>query len=334
MTVLSGQRVRPVPCFSGLAAATVAGLETLGLAFHQIHDDPERMAQAAETAHRVLGFESVAVPFDLAVEAGALGAEVDLHADVRHPIYPSIQKPLAASPASFDITPPARIAEQGRIPVVTEAIRLLKERVGSTAAVGAWLPGPYTLALQVVDMIEMVTGVAKDPEAVGRVLDVLTGVVIEVGHAYHEAGADFITVHEMGGSPGFIGPRPFEKVVQPRLKRLLEALPAPRVLSVCGNTNRAMPLLAACGADALSVDQTNDLARSRETLGPDVVLFGNIDPVGTLANGDEAAVRAAVRQAIEAGVDAVWPGCDLAPAAPAANLRAMVDEALKEQPGF
>lgn len=105
--------------------------------------------------------------------------------------------------------------------------------------------------------------------------------------AYSAAGADILTVHEMGGSPGFIGTPAFEKLVQPRLKRLIASLPAPRILSVCGDTNRAMPLLADSGAEALSLDQVNDLAHSREVLGPEVLLVGNIDPIGVLTNGDE-----------------------------------------------
>jgi len=269
------------------------------------------------------------VPFDLGVEAGALGARVDFHADAPYPIYPTIQ-PLADSPQELRVAAGAGAAGRGRVPVVLEAIRLLRERAGGEAAVGAWVPGPYTLALQLVSLTEMLTAIARYPADVGRILDELTEPLIEVALAYRAAGADFITVHEMGGSPGFIGPRSFERLVQPRLQRLLAALPAPRVLSVCGNTNKAMPLLAACGADALSVDQMNDLARSRETLGPEALLFGNIDPVGTLANGTEAEVRAAVRAAIAAGADAVWPGCDLAPNAPVENLRAMTDEAAKE----
>jgi [methyl-Co(III) methanol-specific corrinoid protein]:coenzyme M methyltransferase len=53
------------------------------------------------------------------------------------------------------------------------------------------------------------------------------------------------------------------------------------------------------------------------------LLFGNIDPVAVLANGTEAQVRDAVSSAISAGVDAVWPGCDLYPSTPLENLRAM-----------
>ena len=52
-----------------------------------------------------------------------------------------------------------------------------------------------------------------------------------------------------------------------------------------------MPLLAEAGADAFSVGQTNDLARSRQTLEAQLLLFGNIDPFKTLAKDDETSVR-------------------------------------------
>ena len=74
-------------------------------------------------------------------------------------------------------------------------------------------------------------------------------------------------------------------------------------------------------ADAISVDQLNDLGESRKIL-TDTLLFGNIDPVATLWHGDEAAITKAVHAAKEAGVDAVWPGCDLVPQTPVENLKA------------
>jgi [methyl-Co(III) methanol-specific corrinoid protein]:coenzyme M methyltransferase len=81
-----------------------------------------------------------------------------------------------------------------------------------------------------------------------------------------------------------------------------------------------MGLLALTGAGAISVDQTNDLIVSRAMLN-DILLFGNLDPVDTLWQGDETSIQAAVRGAKEAGVDAVWPGCDLAIQTPVQNLR-------------
>lgn len=337
--LFNGHRPARRPCFSGLMNVTLPGLENEGLRFGEVHTNPRKMAAAAASTHRLFGFESAVVPLDLCVEASALGAAVDFREQAPRPEFPIVAQPLAATPGEFDLKIPPDFIEHERITTVIEAIRILKEQVGCEpqsdlpqraavpfAVVGAWVPGPVTLAMQLIEIRNLTASMAREPEVVTRLLEPLTDVIIQVGMAYRAAGADFITIHEMGGSPGFVGPPVFKKLILPQLQRMIAALPRPLVLSVCGNTNRAMPLLAECGADALSVDQANDLARSRETLGPNTLLFGNIDPIGTLANGTEVDVREAVRRAIEAGVDAVWPGCDLWPLVPAANMYALVDE--------
>jgi [methyl-Co(III) methanol-specific corrinoid protein]:coenzyme M methyltransferase len=161
----------------------------------------------------------------------------------------------------------------------------------------------------------------REPRLVADALFHLSTFLSQVGVAYRNAGADFITIHDMGGSPGFIGPAKYEQFVYPAQKLLMAELPAPRVLSVCGNTNKSMELLAQTGADGVSVDQTNDLVASRKTL-TDTLLFGNIDPVATLWQGSQTEIEEAVRGTKEAGVDAIWPGCDLVPQTPIENLKA------------
>jgi [methyl-Co(III) methanol-specific corrinoid protein]:coenzyme M methyltransferase len=126
----------------------------------------------------------------------------------------------------------------------------------------------------------------------------------------------------MGGSPGFIGPAKYEQFAYPAEKYLIERLPKPRVLSVCGNTNKSINLLAQTGADAISVDQLTDLGQARKIL-RDTLLFGNIDPVADLWQGGETEIKEAIRRAKEVGVDAVWPGCDLVPQSPIQNVRAL-----------
>ncbi len=323
LALLGGQRGQRRPCFSGLISITEPGLQSLGLRFGEIHTDAAKMAAAAATSYRLFGLESAVVPTDMCVEAGALGARVDFRLDSPWPEYPSVSEPLDA----LDTAIPADLTRRERIATVLEAIRLLKADVGKAVAIGAWVPGPITLAMYLVDRAGLLSEIMSAPGQLARPLEALADLLATVALAYRDAGADFITVHEMGGSPGILGPDLFRRVVQPPLKRLIAALPAPRVLSACGRTNRGMKLLAECGAEALSVDQANNLEQSRTVLGQEALLFGNIDPVGTLANGDETAVRAAVRRAIDEGADAVWPGCDLWPRVPAANMQAMVDEA-------
>jgi uroporphyrinogen-III decarboxylase len=94
-------------------------------------------------------------------------------------------------------------------------------------------------------------------------------------------------------------------------------------LSVCGNANKSLGLLAQTGADAISIDQVTDLAAARAML-KETMLFGNLDPVRTLWQGDQAQVRESATRAREAGVDAVWPGCDLVIQTPIGNVKAMI----------
>ena len=330
LALLNRNRPGRTPCFSGLINVTSAGLDTLGLKLSEVHCEPVRMAQAAATTYRLFGFESAVLPLNLCVEAAALGARVDYGEKGQFMDWPRVVEALANSAQTFAPAAPSDLARAESVQAVTEAIGLLKQDVGGEIAVGAMVPGPFTLASLVIRLEPLLKETRTAPGAVERVLDALTEVVAQVALAYRAAGADFVTVHEMGGSPGFIGPPAFKRFVLPRLQRLMAALPPPRVLSVCGNTTASIMALAEAGADAISVDQLNDLAQSRQALGAGPLLFGNLDPVATLLDGDPAAVRRAVAQAQAAGVDAIWPGCDLWPEAPRANLHAMV-EAAKER---
>ena len=219
----------------------------------------------------------------------------------------------------------SRLIERGRVSLVCDAIRTLKEDIGNEAVIGAWTPGPFTLMTLLVEPVKLFLEMKREPEIVRSSLKQLSSLLSEVGRAYRNAGADFLTIHDMGGSPAFIGPARFEQFVLPALKDLIADLPKPRILSICGNTNASMSLIAQAGAEAVSVDQTNDLAASRKVLGEGTLLFGNIDPVATLSLGSESDVREAVARAKEAGVDAVWPGCDLVLQTPIQNLRAMIE---------
>jgi uroporphyrinogen-III decarboxylase len=87
--------------------------------------------------------------------------------------------------------------------------------------------------------------------------------------------------------------------------------------------DKSLHLLAQTGADAISVDQLTDLKAARDVL-KDTMLFGNIDPVETLYQGGEAQVHESVSKAKEAGVDAIWPGCDLVLQTPSQNVKAMI----------
>ncbi|MDP1714566.1 MAG: uroporphyrinogen decarboxylase family protein [Anaerolineales bacterium] len=325
LDLLSGNKIDSQPAFSGLIHVTAEGLQSEGLIFHETHKDVGKMAKAAASTFKLSGIPSAVLPLDMYVEAEALGAEINFRENSEFE-FPQVSKAGlfgSAKDLTAEITKGKEFLNEGRIKVVCDGIKLLKEDVGNDVVIGGLIPGPYTLLLLVADVKKMFIEMKKEPQAVTDALIHLSSFLAEIGTAYKNAGADFITIHDMGGSPAFIGPTKYEQFVWPAEKLLIEKLPKPRVLSVCGNVTSSLHLLSQTGADAISIDQTVDLAAARLAL-KDTLLFGNLDPVETLYRGDEARVRGSVVRAKEAGVDAIWPGCDLVPQTPIQNIKTLL----------
>jgi [methyl-Co(III) methanol-specific corrinoid protein]:coenzyme M methyltransferase len=323
LDLLSGKKIDTQPAFSGLIHITAAGLQREGLSFQEVHKDARKMARASASTFKLTGLPSAVAPLDMCVEAEALGAAIDFRETAEF-AFPRVAKPRFSSAKfiTFESEDDFEILNRGRIKLVCEALELLREDIGDEAVLGGMIPGPFTLLLFLVEPGGLFADMKREPGAVQEALAQLSSLLSRVALAYRNAGADFITVHDMGGSPGFIGPAKYEQFAFPAEKSLLTQLPSPHVLSVCGNTDPSMSLIAQTGADAISVDQLTDLGQARKIL-RGTLLFGNIDPVAALWQGNAAEITEAVRAAKAAGVDAVWPGCDLLLQTPLENIRTM-----------
>src|SRR5713226_7291851 len=253
------------------------------------------MAAAAASTFERFGFESAVVPFDLCVEAEALGAPVDFQDNVAAFLAPVVTQPFEPNLEAKNWPGLDQLDQSGRVPLVAEAIGRLKSGVGRFVVVGAWIPGPFTLSWQLFGADGWLSALGE-ADGVELWLATVGAALVRVARRYRESGADFITVHEMGGSPQVIGPASFRRWVKPALAGLFAALPPPAVLSVCGDTNAVVGDLVECAAGAVSVDHRNDLARSRQTVGRRALLFGNFDPVGGLSQGTPATVAQMVKE--------------------------------------
>ena len=318
------QKIDRIPVFSGMGNVTVHGLEKYGWNFPEIHTDARKMASMAASTHELFGFECAVAPFDMGVEAEVLGSKVNFYAHHTDVMYPTISEHAAEKVADLQIKPPSNLAGAGRIPVVTEALRLLKKEIGDQVAIGSWVLGPYTLAGQLVDLSDLSKSAYKRKDLVGDLLNKLAGVLIDIIRIYKEAGADYITVREMGAGPDILSPSIFATLIRPHLERIFAEIDSPSVLHICGDTNIIVEEMALCGADAISVESKNDVAETRRKLGPDAIILGDIDAYGVLVQGTPEDVDNAVKAAIDKGVSGIWPGCDIWPTAPRENMEALM----------
>jgi len=329
LKLLKGEKTDYIPVFSGMGNVTVHGLEKYGFKFPEIHTHAQKMALMAASTYQLFGFESVVVPFDMGVEAEALGSKVNYYAHATDILYPTISEHPAEKVEDLNLQVPSDLSQAGRIPIVTEALRILKKEVGDKVAIGSWVLGPYTLAGQLLDLSHLAKAAFKKKDLVGALLDQLASALIRIIGIYREAGADYITVREMGAGPDILSPKMFETLILPPLKRIFDEIASPKILHICGDTNAIIDQMASCHADALSVEKKNNVAETRQKLGPDVLIFGELDAYGVLSMGKPDDVDKAVKEAIDRGVNAIWPGCDLWPAVPKENMQTLINAAKK-----
>ena len=322
--VLRREKIDRVPVFSGMGNVTVHGLQKYGWNFVDIHTNAHKMATAAASTFQLFGFECAVVPFDMGVEAEVLGAQVNFYPHRTDVVYPTISKKVAEKAKDLTVQAPTNLASAGRIPLVTDAIRHLKSDIGREVAIGSWVLGPYTLAGQLVELADLAKSAFKSTNVVQKVLDTLAGVLIEICHIYRQAGADYITIREMGAGADILSPRMFKTLIQPHLQRILREIASPKILHICGDTDSIVELMAECGADAIAVEQKNHVAETRKKLGPDALILGNIDAYGVMVQGKPEDVDKAVKDAIAGGVNAIWPGCDIWPTVPRENMVALM----------
>jgi [methyl-Co(III) methanol-specific corrinoid protein]:coenzyme M methyltransferase len=324
LSLFTGQKTDKVPVFSGLIHVTAEGLESEGLSLYEAHHDAHKMARAAASTFRLTGMPSAALPLDLCAPAEALGATLNFYENGEY-LFPQPAQPLFSSTRYINqaFLDSQDFVHKGRLDLICQALRLVKEDIGSQTVISGVLPGPYTLLLYLTEPVNLFAEMKRESNAVRDALFQLASFLAMCGSAYRQAGADLITIHEMGGSPGFLGPDKFEEFVFPSVQQLISRLDGPTILSVCGNTNRSVGLLDLTGADAISVDQTNDIMVSRSVL-RGTLLFGNLDPVKTLRHGNPAEITESARSVRDAGVDAIWPGCDLVPQTSIENLKTLL----------
>ncbi len=310
-----------MPCFSGMGMITKQAVERTGVRFAQIHASADHMANVAISSAEIYGFDAVVVPYDMCAVAEALGRGISLYEESDDILYPTIPNKWNNID---EIEIPADYLKRGRMPVIDAAIRQLKEQVGEKLAVGGWVLGPFTLAGQIYELDLLLKGLKKNQAQIEALLSRLTDLTIDLARHYQKLGVDYLTVREMGSGTDLLSPRMWKTLIQPNLQRLMAALDSPKILHICGSTDMIMEMMHECGADALSVDQKNTLAASRQKMNNEALLLGNFDPYHTLCKAETQTVAPIIKQCIDDGADAVWPGCDLWPDVIPENVHAYV----------
>ena len=327
MAVLSGKKddVDRIPCVNSTAVSTLEFMKAYDAYWPAAHRDPVKMAKLGSAAHRLCGLDNVSVPFCMTVEAEILGAVIDFHEDKIK--WPSIRKFEVKEPS--DLKFPEDVSKAGRVPVVVEAIKILKREFEGKVPVNVYMVPPFTsISSYLVDSITFLKCLRGSPDKVHQFCKGALDMYSEIANLYEDAGADVITFHEMGASTDNISPKHFEEFVKPYLREIIGHLKTPTILNICGSTGLIVDKMVECGASAIAVDERTPISKAKETVNrikPGYPIIGNVPPYQVIHQGPVEKIKESVRKVIEDGVDMVAPGCDFWLETPIENVKAFVD---------
>jgi uroporphyrinogen decarboxylase len=257
---------------------------------------------------------------DLSIEAGSLGLPV------RYPL---------AEVATVEWHPVKNMVDleqykvidplyDGRIWVFLETVRLLRAKLN--IPIGTYVAGPFTLAGLMMGANNIALATLDNPDIVHATLSFCERVTIDFAKALEQAGAYVICV--LDPTAVMLSPKAYWDFAGASLRNVIRQLDTRTILHICGNTTHLIEPMCETGVQGLSLDTAVNISEVAKRVPEDLVLMGNVDPVGTMLRGDVRFVREDTLQLMERMANyknfIVSTGCDVPAETPIENIAELV----------
>jgi uroporphyrinogen decarboxylase len=309
-----------------------AGVHAGKLRGHMAADilkDGAKLVESLMAVNKIYDPDGQPVVFDLQVEAEILGCQL---------VWSESGPPTVAThPLSQTMDLPSRLPEpgDGRLPMILQAMREMKLRVGDTTALYGLICGPMTLASHLRGT-EIFMDMFDNPDYLRALLAYSRDVSMRMTEMYLEAGMDVIAVVDPLVSQ--VSPRHFRQFLSDPFCEMFDSIRQAGCFSslfVCGDATKNMEVMCQTGPDSISIDENIDLPKAKQitdrynvTIGGNIplttrMLLGNqqdnmkfvIDLLDTLSAPDSG---------LQPGNFILAPGCDMPYDVPTENVVGIV----------
>ena len=328
LAALAGQPVPRVPT-GPLAVHFCAGVA--GYKLRQYTTDPRSLADSVVRYHDRFKPDAVWLSADTWVSAEAMGASVGA-SDDNQP-FGGLGKPLIQTATDIDRIPAPDVGTQGRYPLMLEALSRIMNALGKEVFIVACFDQyPFSLAAALMGINQIMLKVVDDPPFVEALMARCSEYPLAYARALGCAGADLLS----GGdsAAGLLGPAAYGTLALPAEQRLIAQMKTATgkrmSLHICGNATAILPSMKTSGADVLELDHAVPMSEACRIIGPEIALWGNLDPVGLLAQGTPQRVTEEARNVLAAVKDSgrrrfvLSSGCTLAMETPHQNVDALI----------
>ena len=293
----------------------------VGYSAKEVLQDEDKLVEALMAVNKIYRPDGQPIMFDLQVEAEILGCDLEWFDDtpptvVSHPLSEAKIIPCKCKFPKED---------SGRLPLILNAMKRMKEAVGDTTALYGLVCGPFTLASHLRGT-DIFLDMFDDPDYSKELINYCKDFLIEEIKLYVKAGMDVIAVVDPLVSQ--ISDDHFEEFLSAPYTALFDFIRSEKVFSsffVCGDATRNIECMCKTQPDSISVDENIQLADIRPiTEKYNVVVGGNIPLTTKMLHGtqqDNMKYTIELQDSIEnKGHNLIIaPGCDMPYAVPTEN---------------
>lgn len=283
----------------------------------------ENIFKAQVKAYEAVGYDALFGYSDALYVPEALGCQLRILKSGLHTIPISLK-----TVEDIDRLPVPDPHKHGRIPAMLKAVQLLSRYSKGRIPVIPGFEGPLTTAVRTLEADTLMRKMLKDRSFVLKFLARITDILIRVGRALREQGADILFLPDPVASSDMISPKLAKEIELPFLQRLIKSVDMPCILHICGDSSQILDMMAETGASIISLDQCMNLPEVRKRVGWDITIGGNLNPVDVMGFGSPDMVRAEARRLLSENGNRryiVMTGCSVPPDTPLANLLAAVE---------
>ena len=310
------------------------GCSLYGISPREVVHSVEKGIEVQNNLEKDFGVDSMGWGPDLKGIGEALGTKI---------IYPEqsicyVDQPVLQNYSQMDELRRVDIRKQGRMPIIAEFLKRIKEQHGKTHAVDNAIGGPMSTAAAIRGTENLLKDMRKNPEQLHELLAFTVEInVLWVKYIWEECEAT-VSIADPVASGSLLSRERFCEFEKPYLTKLCEEIrkitgqkPS---LHICGKTHSIWSELKDMEISGFCLDNCENLEEFKKNVGDSITIGGNIDPTDVMRFGSPDDVREALKRCLQEGSDSPkgyipGAGCQIPLGTPKENIYTFVESVKK-----
>lgn len=264
--------------------------------FLELCKRPELAAEVTLTAQRVLDVDAAILFADLLPILQPMGLDLE---------YAKGEGPVIHNPVrtGSEVSRIREVTDVGELGYVYEAVKIIRRELPGNIPLLGFAGAPFTLASYAIEgggsrnYIDTKRMMYSEPDAWNTLMERLTGSLIRYLNAQIAAGCQAVQVFDSWA--GCLSPSDYRRYALPYTKKLIAGVtPGTPVINFLTGNPALLPAQREAGGQVMGLDWRVDLKDAWQTVGHDVAVQGNMEPVVLFA--EIPTIRARAKEVLDA----------------------------------